>query len=99
MGEPKMVAERNFGASLTCSATCRLGNGDVVVPAASIGKVCNDGPRFDQAPPSTAKVETKIVNNPPPSTANPANLKGSTNSLIVSDLVFVCTIIALNLML
>jgi len=107
--EPKMIAERNFGATLTCSVSCRLNDKDVIIPAASVGKVCgeDDGSRFDEAPPSTTEVEPKIVNNQPSSSANPIQQAKSPNSssgqrqnaFTVSALVFVSTIIAANVVL
>merc|ERR1712181_138 len=74
--EPQLIAERNVGATLSCTVSCRLGDRDVIVPAASIGKVCgdDDGPRMDQPTQSTAEgseVDPKIVNSPPSSTLNP----------------------------
>jgi len=102
--EPKIIAERNFGATLTCSVNCRLDGKDVIIPAASVGKVCgDDGSRFNQEPPSTSKDINKIINNPPPSSANPLQQESTTaksssgqrpNAFIVSHLIFVSTIIA-----
>jgi len=102
--EPQLIAERNVGATLSCTVSCRLGDRNVIVPAASIGKVCgdNDGPRMDQPPPSTSegsKVDPKIVNSPPSSTSNTLlqdSLKSSgqrQTAFIASGLVFCFTTI------
>jgi len=57
--EPQEVADRSFAATVTCQVSCRLGNSEVLVPAASIGKVCEgDNPRFDPALPTSTKSPT-----------------------------------------
>jgi len=107
--EPQLIAERNVGATLSCTVSCRLGDRDVIVPAASIGKVCgdDDGPRMDQPTQSTAEgseVDPKIVNSPPSSTTDPLlqeSLKSSGQqqaAFIASNVVFGFTTIVVIVM-